>query len=146
MSMKDTIFQSGIILGRITQLCVDRGVVSAGPEMGLADFLVLFSGELESVPLTEGTRTTITNEVNDLSVMLKTYPPNTALAPEDARIMIGLVSRWTDMMLDDFIQEAGVNPHAPGSEGNGSPFHEEEKLFDPEHSRYTGEKDPSRSK
>ena len=146
--MKDTIFQSGIILGRITQLCVDRGVVSAGPEMGLSDFLVLFSGELESVPLTEGTRTTITNEVNDLSVMLKTYPPNTALAPEDARIMIGLVSRWTDMMLDDFIQENGqsANPGVSESEREVLPPNGEEEPSDPNHSREVGEKDPTSSR
>ena len=128
--MKDKIFQVGIILGRITQLCVDKGVVSAGPEMALADFLDVFSEELVSLPLSEGTRTTIVREIQDISATLTTYQANVAITPEDARIMVSLVSWWTDMMLEEFIENSqqGIDTDSSGREVQGSSFSETGKT------------------
>ncbi|MFA5296030.1 MAG: hypothetical protein WC382_10990 [Methanoregulaceae archaeon] len=120
--MKDTLFQAGVIFGRITQLCVERGVVTADPGIALADLLVLFSEELGSLPLSEKTRGTIAHEIHDLSSTLTAYEKDQRLNPDDARTMISLVSRWTDMLLDEFINDSqAMRP--PVSSGRDDPRH-----------------------
>lgn len=111
--MQDVIFQAGVVLGRITQLCADRGVVAADSEIALADLIVLFSDELESLPVTENTRTIISSEIHDLSQAIAGYTKNQRLNPDEARIMIRLVSRWTDILLDEFIRDTVLTSPSP---------------------------------
>lgn len=102
----ETAFQAGIILGRITQLCVDRGIVSTGAGIALEDLLALFTEDLSSLPVSVMTRMTINDEIHSLAGALAEYKKDQRLNTDDARIMIRLVSRWTDMILDEFINHA----------------------------------------
>jgi len=102
----DSVFQAGIILGRITQLCVERGVVSTNGGIALEDLILLFTEELSSLPASASTRITIADEIHNLTAALAEYGKDQRLNAEDARIMISLVSHWTDMLLDDFIDNS----------------------------------------
>ena len=106
--MKDSdrlnnIFQTGVILGRITQLSVDRGNVVSGSGMGLADFLHLLEDEVKKCPIREALQKKILDEINALIDNLSAYSKEARLELDDARVMIGFVSRWTDLLFDEFL-------------------------------------------
>jgi len=104
--MMDALFQAGIILGKINKLCVERGVAPTGAGIALEDLLVLFTEELSSLPVSASTRVTIADEVHNLAGALSEYEKDQRLNNEDSRIMIRLVSRWTDMLLDELIENS----------------------------------------
>ncbi len=116
-----TIFQAGILLGRITQYCVDRRVVRPAPDMGLADYLSLLSEEICTLPLKESVAEKIRSEITAISVNIAAYPPDKMLEADDARIMIGLAARWTEMILTELGYEGVVtgstDPLEPPEEG-----------------------------
>lgn len=99
----NTIFQSGVILGRITQIAVQRGIVTLGDGMSLSDFLILFSEEIGMTPISDALKEKIQNEINNLMENFSSYSKGQRLEPDDARIIIGIVSRWSDMLIDEFI-------------------------------------------
>lgn len=103
-----TIFQAGILLGRITQYCVDRRVVRPAPDMGLADYLSLLSEEICTLPLKESVAEKIRSEISAISINIAAYPPDKMLEADDARIMIGLAARWTEMILTELGYEGVV--------------------------------------
>lgn len=102
----NNLIQMGIILGRITQLSVDRGVVVSGSGMGLSDFLILLAEEVKKVSVPEPVINKILDEIKPLSENLADYPRDTRLEPDDARVMISLVSRWTDLLYDELMNES----------------------------------------
>ncbi|MDD1702867.1 MAG: hypothetical protein LUQ31_07825 [Methanoregula sp.] len=109
-----SIFQAGIILGRIMQYCVDRKAVHSPSELGLADFLILLSEEIRILPLNEPLAGKIQSEITGISTNLSAYPPDKPLEADDARIMIGLAGRWSDMILNElgykgFVTEPTIN-------------------------------------
>lgn len=111
------LFQTGVILGRITQLCIDRGIVMSGSVMGLSDFFNLLIDEVKNLPVSDSLITQILGEINTLSGNLSGYQKEARLEPDDARIMIGFVSRWTDMLFDEFTNLTGEKSVIKGEAG-----------------------------
>jgi hypothetical protein len=103
----NAVFQTGVIFGRITQLSVDRGFVMSQKEMALSDFLTLLSEEMGDLPVNPSVCERILAEVKELIESLKKYEADEPLKIDDSRIMIGFVSRWTDILLDEFINHSG---------------------------------------
>jgi hypothetical protein len=101
----NNLLQTGVILGRITQISVDRGIVISDTDMGLADFLYLLSEEARNLPVTESLNKKLLGEITNLLHMLSGYGKGVRLEPDDARIMIGITSRWSDMLLDELTEE-----------------------------------------
>lgn len=114
----NNLFQTGVILGRITQLSIDCGAVLSVSGMGLVDLLNLLSEELPKLPVSSSLVEKIICEIHDLSSSIYGYQPGFSLDPDDSRIMIGLVSRWTDMLMDE-LNDANSTEKLPGQTPNG---------------------------
>jgi hypothetical protein len=87
--------------------------------MGLADYLSLLSEEICTLPLKESVAEKIRSEISAISINIAAYPPDKMLEADDARIMIGLAARWTEMILTELGYEGVVtgstdSPHPAG--------------------------------
>ncbi len=96
----NNLFQTGVILGRITQISIDRGIVLSDSGMGLVDFLDLLQEEIKKLSLKESLAKKILDEIGNLSESIHGYTKGERIEPDDARVMVSFVSRWTDMIYD----------------------------------------------
>lgn len=102
----DAVFQTGIILGRITQFSIDRGVVLSFTVTALSDLLTLFSEEIQCLPVQKETNKQLLAEIGDLFKEFGQYQPDEPLKIDDSRIMVGFVSRWTEIVLNELAEQS----------------------------------------
>ena len=102
----NNLFQTGVILGRITQISIDRGIVLSDSGMGLVDFLDLLQEEIKKLSLKESLAKKILDEIGNLSESIHGYTKGERIEPDDARVMVSFVSRWTDLIYDELSRQS----------------------------------------
>ena len=96
-----SIFELGILIGRLVQLGADNGIVDKGVGIDFIDVIEATEMVLENIQFKEEIVTEITKDLDMIKKLIEKYEVNTNLTDKDSDTIIKLASKWRRNISDE---------------------------------------------
>ncbi len=96
-----SIFELGILIGRLSQLGADNGIVKKEKGIGIIDVIETTEMVLENIKFREEIITDITKDLDEIKKLLDKYKVDTNLTDEDSDKIISMASKWRRNISDE---------------------------------------------
>ena len=96
-----SIFELGILIGRLAQLGADNGIVKKGKGNGITDIIETTIIVLDNTQFKEDAVALIKNDLTEIKQLLEKYQIDAKLTDEDSDKIIKLSSNWRRKISDE---------------------------------------------
>lgn len=104
-----SIFELGILIGRLSQLGADNGIVKKGKGIGILDIIETTGVVLEDSQFETDCISEIKKDLEELRKIFEKYEINTSLTDEDSDKIIKMSSNWRRKISDELDKRSVKN-------------------------------------